>query len=244
MKHLLSGAQEAPGCATPTVTRHVVILFDAVWTNFDGEIIPWSFSLRLFAKSYFYVEVTGQHCHCFSMCHVHHCRERGKAGTNHRSSSAGTGQMPAETSCQGFVKKHLYGASWLSPHEHKPVPGGRCVRLSTLPTNTSVKLIRLQAEEGSLAVTARCALAPLLQTPHPFSQSLWHHFSAQGESWAASRGDWQPPQGDVPNPVHLPRAEVQLPAETQVRSRKGEMSQPLPLLVRVSLVAAFCLKIF
>lgn len=73
--------------------------------KFDGEIIPWSFSLRLFAKGYFCVDVTGQHCRCFSTCHVHSCRERGKAGTNHRSSSAGTGQMPAEKSCPGICEK-------------------------------------------------------------------------------------------------------------------------------------------
>lgn len=37
--------------------------------NLVAKSAFWSFSLRLFARSYFYVEAMGQHCHCFSMCH-------------------------------------------------------------------------------------------------------------------------------------------------------------------------------
>lgn len=102
MKHLLFGSLGASGFATPIVNRHITFLFDAavehpIHQKFDGEIILWLFSLCLFAKSYFYIEVIGQHCHCFSICHVHHCMIWGKVSANHSSRSPGSQQLLART---------------------------------------------------------------------------------------------------------------------------------------------------
>lgn len=109
----------------------------------------------------------------------------------------------------------------------------------SLPTNIPVKPSRLRAKKGSPyppAVTSRCALAAFLLPPHLFS--LFGTISVPKEKAVLLH------VGDVPNPIRLPCAEVLLPAETQVRSRRGEMLQPLPLLVWVSLAADFCLRMF
>lgn len=87
------------------------------------------------------------------------------------------------------------------------------------------------ASLSPLAVTARCSLAALLQ-PHIHSgfDTISVSEAKAVLGLAALRGDCQTP--------------FPFPAEAQVRSRRAEMLQPLPLLVGASLVVDFCLKMF
>lgn len=59
---------------------HHISVWCCSWRKSDSEIILWSFSLCLFAKSCFYIEVIGWHCYSFSMCHVLYCVKWGKVG--------------------------------------------------------------------------------------------------------------------------------------------------------------------
>lgn len=149
MKHLLFGALGASGSATPTVNRHVTFLFDAAVEHpthqkFDGEIILWLFSSHLFVKSYLYVEVTGQLCHCFSTCHVHHCMKGGKVSTNHESRSPGSrSAVPGLSSWTGrafrlsqLYKEKMLDLPWLlSLCTQTPAGHGRDACWKEMPRN-------------------------------------------------------------------------------------------------------------